>query len=78
MSNVATLWAVLMAVVVQRLYTAQIAQWRRFMAFLLKATKCCHQASTCSNSINRTHQRQLFLTFHPEKGNKVKGWPLIT
>ncbi len=41
----------------------------------LKATKCRHWASTPSNSINRTRQRRLFLTFHREKGHKVKGWP---
>jgi hypothetical protein len=52
-ANVSTLLAVLMAVVVRPYYTARIAQWRRFMAFL-KATKYRHRASTRSDSINQT------------------------
>ena len=51
--NVSTLLAVSMAVAVQGYYTAHIAQWRRFMDFP-KATKCCHWASTHSDSINWT------------------------
>ena len=42
-----------MAVVVRRYYTAHLAQWRWFGAFI-KATKRHHQASTRSDSINRT------------------------
>ena len=76
-TNVPTLLGVLMAVTVQRYNTVCIDQWRRFMAFL-KATKRRHWASACSDSINWTHQRRLFLTFHREKGHKVKEWPLIT
>ena len=49
MQNTPTLLAISIAVVVRRYYTVHhIAQWRRFMAFL-KATKCHHWASTCSN-----------------------------
>ncbi len=40
--------AVLMAIAMRRYYTARIARWRRFMAFI-KATKRSHRASTCSN-----------------------------
>ena len=72
MTNVPTLLAVLMAVMVQRYDTMCIAQWRRFMA-VLKSTKCRHQASTRFNSINQTLQHWLFLIFHCEKGHKVKG-----
>ena len=54
-----------------------VSQWRRFMAFI-KATKCPYQASTHSDSINRTHQCRLFLQFHREKGLKLTCWPLIT
>jgi len=45
---VSTLLAVLMAVMVRRYYTASIARWRRFVAFL-KATICRHWASTHSD-----------------------------
>jgi hypothetical protein len=37
-----------MAVAVRQYYTACIAQWRRFMAFL-KTTKRCHRVSTPSD-----------------------------
>jgi len=53
MQNIPTLLAVLKAVTVHRHYTAHIAQWRRFMAFL-RATIRRHWASTYSDSINRT------------------------
>ena len=53
--NVPTLLAVLMARPMRWYYNAHIAQWRRFMAFI-KATKCCHRVSTCSDNINRTCQ----------------------
>ena len=48
MHNVSTLLAVSMAVEVRRYYTALIAQWRRFMAFI-KATKRRHRVSTHSD-----------------------------
>jgi hypothetical protein len=38
----------------------------------IKATKHCHRASTCSDSINRTRQRRLFLRFHREKGLELR------
>ncbi len=44
---------ILMAVVVRRLYTPHIDQWRWFVAFL-KATEWRHWASTCSDITNRT------------------------
>ncbi len=50
MQNVSTLLTILMAVMEWWHYIAHIAWWRRFMAFI-KATKRCHQASTCSDSI---------------------------
>jgi hypothetical protein len=48
MQNTPPLLAILMAVVVRRYYTAHIARWRHFMAFI-KATKRRHRTSTCSN-----------------------------
>ncbi len=48
MQNVSTLLTFLMAIAVRWYYTARIARWRRFMAFI-KATKRHHWASTCSN-----------------------------
>ncbi len=48
MKNVSTLLTISMAIAVRRFYTARIAQWRRFVAFI-KATKCRHYASTRSN-----------------------------
>ena len=53
MQNVSTLLTILMAIAVRRYYNALIAWWGRFVAFI-KATKRCHRASTCSNSINQT------------------------
>ena len=50
MQNVPALLAILMAIAMRRCNTKCIAWWRRFMAFI-KAAKCCHQASTHSNSI---------------------------
>ena len=50
MENVPTLLAILMAIPMQGYNTAHIAQWRRFVAFTLKATKRHHQAITCSVS----------------------------
>ena len=44
--------AVLMAIAMRRYYTAHIARWRRFMAFI-KATKRHHRASNRSDSIKR-------------------------
>jgi hypothetical protein len=45
MQHVPTLLAVLMAIAMRRYcYTAHIAQWRSFMAFI-KATKCHHRTS---------------------------------
>ena len=55
MKHVPTLLAVLMAIAMQRYYTVQIDQWRRFVAFI-KATKCYHWVSTRSDIIKRTHQ----------------------
>jgi hypothetical protein len=53
MQHVSTLLTILMAIAVRRYYTARIARWRRFVAFI-KVTKRRHRASTCSNSINQT------------------------
>jgi hypothetical protein len=60
-------------IAMRRYYTACIAQWRRFMAFI-KATKRRHWASTCSDIINRTHQRRFII----EKWLQLTWWPLIT
>jgi len=48
MQNVPTLLAVSMAIVMRQYYTARIARWRRFVAFI-KATKRRHRASTRSD-----------------------------
>ena len=48
MQYVPTLLAVLMAIAMRRYYTACIAQWRRFVAFI-KATKCRLWGSTRSD-----------------------------
>jgi len=48
MLYVHTLIAVSMAITMRRYYTAHIARWRMFVAFI-KSTKCCHRVSTCSN-----------------------------
>jgi hypothetical protein len=53
MENVSTLLTILMAVAVQRYYTAHIARWRRSRAFI-NATKRRHRASTRSDSNNQT------------------------
>ena len=50
MQNVPTLLAVLIAITMRRYYTAQIAQWRRFVAFI-KATKRHNWTRTHSNII---------------------------
>jgi hypothetical protein len=50
--NVPTLLTVSMAITMRWYYTASIARWRRFVAFI-KATKRRHWASTCSNIIKR-------------------------
>ena len=75
--NVLILLAVLMAIALRRYYTARIAQWRRFMAFM-EATTHRHQASTRSDIIKGTCQLRLFWTFHREKGLELTCWPLIT
>ena len=77
MKHVPTLLAVLMAIAMRRYYTARIAQWRRFVAFI-KATKRHHRASTCSDIKKGTHQLRLFRTFHREKELKLTCWPLLT
>ena len=46
--HVPTLVAILMVIAMWQYYTARIAQWRRFLAFI-KATKRHHWASTHSN-----------------------------
>jgi hypothetical protein len=48
MQHLPTLLAVSMAIVMRRYYTARIARWRRFLAFI-KATKRHLWVSTCSN-----------------------------
>jgi hypothetical protein len=48
MEHVPTLLAVSMAIAMRWYYTARIAQWRRFVAFI-KATKHHHWASTRSD-----------------------------
>jgi hypothetical protein len=48
--KVPTLLAVSMIIAMRQYYTAQIARWRRFMAFI-KATKHHHRTSTCSDII---------------------------
>ncbi len=50
MQNVPSLLAILMVIAMQWYYTARIAWWRRFVAFI-KATKHRHRASTRSDSI---------------------------
>jgi hypothetical protein len=62
MQHVPTLLAISMAIAMRRYYTACIAQWRRFVAFI-KATKHHHWASTCSDSINRTPKAGCFRHF---------------
>jgi hypothetical protein len=51
-----------MVVAVRRYYTARIVRWGRSMAFI-KATKRCHQASTCSDIIKGTPQCHKFTIF---------------
>ena len=53
MQNVPSLLAFSMAIAMWRYYTARIARWWRFVAFM-KATKRHHWASTCSDITNRT------------------------
>ena len=78
MQNVPTLLAVLMAIGMRQFDTACIARcWMSFVAFV-KATKRHNPASTRSDRINWTCQRQLFLTFNREIGLKLTCWPLIT
>jgi hypothetical protein len=48
MQNVPTLLAVSMAIAMRQYYSACIAQWRSFMAFI-KATKRRHRVGTCSD-----------------------------
>ena len=63
MEHVPTLLlAVLMAITMRRYYTARIAQWRRFVAFI-KATKRHHRASTHSDIIQGTSQCRKFAIF---------------
>jgi len=77
MQNVPTLLAILMAIAMRQYNTKLITQWRRYRAFI-NATTCHHQASTCSDSTNRTCQCRLILAFHHEKGLELICWPLIT
>ena len=67
MKHVPTLMAVLMAITMWRYYTAHIAGWGRFVAFI-KATKHHHRTSTRSDIIKGTRQVRLIWTFHREKG----------
>ena len=76
MQHITTLLANLKAIVMRRHYTAHIARWRRFGAFI-KATKHCHRVSTRSDITNRTHQRRLILSSHHEKGLQLTCWSLI-
>ena len=66
MKHVPTLLAISMAIVMQRYYTAHIARWRRFVAFI-KTTKRHYRMSTRSDIIKGTRQVWLFRTFHREK-----------
>jgi hypothetical protein len=50
MQHIPTLLAILVVIAMRQYYTARIARWRRFVAFI-KATKRRHQASSCSNII---------------------------
>jgi len=70
MQQVLTLLAVLMAIAMRQYYTAHIARWKRFVNFI-KATKCHHWMSTCSDIIKGTRQLRLrlFRTFHCEKSS---------
>ncbi len=77
MQNVPTLLVVSMTIAMRRYNTVCTTQWRRFVAFI-KATTRHHRVSSHSNSINQTHQRQLLLLFHCEKGLAFTCWPLIT
>ncbi len=58
-TNTAKKQAILMAMVMRRYVTAQIARWRRSRT-LLQATRRCHHASIMSNNINRTWLQQIF------------------
>ncbi len=58
--------AVLMAMVMHRYVTTQIARWRRSRASL-EATGCHHWASIMSNNINRTWLRWFLLMFSSSK-----------
>ena len=62
MKHVPTLLAVLMAIAMRRYYTARIAQWRRFVAFI-KATKRHYRTSTHSNSIKPDNQISAVFSF---------------
>ena len=76
MQHELTLLAVLMAIAMRRYYTARIARWRRFVAFI-KTTKHHLWMSTRSDIIKGTHQLRLrlFRTFHCEKELQLKCWP---
>jgi hypothetical protein len=63
------LLAISKAVVVRRYYTAHIARWKRFMAFL-KSTKRRHWVSICSNRINRTCLPLKFVVYFIVKSSK--------
>jgi hypothetical protein len=76
MQNIPLLLAISMAIAMWQYSIKYIARWRRSRAFI-KATKCCHWASTRSDSTNWAHQRQLILTFHREKVLELTCWPLI-
>jgi hypothetical protein len=60
MKNAPTLLAILVAVALHQYNTSPITQLRRFMDFL-EATARHHQASICSDNINRTHQHRCFV-----------------
>jgi len=53
MQNVSTLLAISIAIAVRRYYTARIARWRRFVAFI-KANKRRHRRALALIGINRT------------------------
>jgi len=77
MYYVPTLLAISMAITMQWYYTARIARWRRFVAFIKPLHATIGQALALILP-NRTCQRRLFRTFHREKELQLTCWPIIT
>jgi hypothetical protein len=81
MQDVSTLLTILMAMAVRRYNTVRITQRRRSRAFI-KATKRCHQVSTCSDKHKSDMPTPvLFGLFHRQmvkKGLGLTFWLPIT